>query len=54
MSESCSTCGVVTRGGACSEYDSRRRQLEEESRCGNLSPEEQRAAREEYVRRYLS
>lgn len=53
MSEMCSHCGTVTRGGACSEFDSRRRELEELSTCPNASDEQQRYAREEYARRYL-
>ncbi len=35
MSESCTTCGVVTRGGACSLIDSRRRRNIEIARCPN-------------------
>ena len=53
MSELCTHCGVVTRGGACSKFDSRRDRLEELSRCPNASAEQRRDARDEYVRRYL-
>lgn len=50
MSEHCQTCGIVTRGGACSQIDSRRQRLEEEAICPNADHETQRFAREELMR----
>ncbi len=35
MSQSCSECGVTTRGGACSLIDSRRQRNIEIARCPN-------------------
>lgn len=46
MSEHCQTCGIVTRGGACSEFDSKRRQMEEEATCPNASEYTRQYARE--------
>ena len=53
MSELCSECGIVTRGGACSEIDSRKKRLEEIARCPNAPDYAKQYAREEYTRRYL-
>lgn len=50
MSQSCSDCGIVTRGGACSEFNSRRRRMQELARCPNAD-EEQREYARDWLRR---
>lgn len=50
MSDLCTICGIVTRGGACSEIDSRRAQNVEVARCPNADPERQQFARQAAMR----